>query len=168
VYVASSSRFALYRFSPPFPSAPDAAGGCGRRDETGAPLADRVSRQVFVRGLATFSGLAFAANGNLYAASVFTGEIREYDRDGRLVRMILDPESLLPPHATGTPQGLAVGGDGSLYYADLDLVWDFPDIGPGKNGSVRRIRFDAAGEPRPPEVLLEGLAFPDGVAVVSE
>ena len=32
-----------------------------------------------------------------------------------------EPESWLPPHATGTPQGLAVDAQGTLYYAALDL-----------------------------------------------
>ena len=52
---------------------------------------------------------------------------------------------LFPPHESGSPQGIAVGADGTLYYADLDLTWDFPEIGPGDDGRVRRIRFDAGG-----------------------
>jgi len=167
VYVASAGRGAIYRFSPPFPTAPDADGGCGAHDETGAPLADAVQREVFARGLYTFSGLAFAPNGNLYAASVLTGEIAELDRDGALVRKILDPPGWLPPFETGNPQGIAVDSEGSLYYADLDLTWDFPGIDAGPNGKLRRIRFDARGDPLPPEILLEGLAFPDAVAVTS-
>ena len=38
---------------------------------------------------------------------------------------------------------------------------------PGPNGKVWRIRFSAAGEPLPPEVVLDGLAYPDGVAVAA-
>ena len=113
----------------------------------------------------SFSGLAFAPNGNLYAASVFTGRIAEYDPSGHLVRFILQPPELVPPIRTGNPQGIAVGADGSVYYADLDLVGTLPDVGPGPNGSVRRITFDAAGNPRPPDIIREGLAFPDGVAL---
>jgi len=166
VYVASASRGAILRFSPPFPTGPDAAGGCGDRDELGSPRADPVRREVFTRGFYTFSGLAFGPNGRLYAASVLTGEIVEIDAQGEVVRKILDPAGLLPPLATGHPQGIAFDAAGDLYYADLDLVWDFPHIGPGPNGKLRRIRFDGEGRPRAPEVLLEGLAFPDGVAVL--
>ena len=166
VYVSSAGRGAIYRFSPPFPTGPDAAGGCGQRDASGAPLADEVQREVFYRGLYTFSGLAFAPNGHLYAASVFTGEILEIDPSGELVRKVLEPSSWLPPHETGTPMGLAVDARGTLYYADLDLAWDGLSVGPGSNGKVRRIRFDAEGRPGPPEILLDGLAFPDGLGIV--
>jgi len=166
VYLASSSRFALYRFSPPFPTSPDAAGGCGSRDATGSPLADRVDREVFVRAPASFSGLAFARNGNLYAASVATGRIYEYDLDGNRVRTILEPPEWLPPFSTGYPQGLGVDSRGTLYYADLDLAWRGWMPGPGRNGKVRRIRFDADGEPLPPEIVIEGFAFPDAVSVL--
>jgi len=168
IYVAQSSGLKIERFSPPFPTGPDAAGGCGRTDATGAPLADEVHREVFAtasQGMLSFSGLAFAPSGNLYAASVFTGRIAEYDPDGRLVRFILEPPELFPPHRYGNPQGIAVGADGSVYYADLDLVGTLPDVGPGPNGSVRRITFDADGNPRPPDIVREGLAFPDGVAL---
>ncbi|MEE9606783.1 MAG: hypothetical protein V3U03_03515 [Myxococcota bacterium] len=166
VYVASASRLVVLRFSPPFPRSPDADGGCGAVDALGSPLAEGVKREVFARGPYTYAGLAFAKNGNLYAASVFTGQILEYDPSGRLVRKILDPPGWLPPFATGNPMGIAVDAGGSLYYADLDLVWDFPRIGPGPDGKVRRIRFDARGRPGPPEILLDGLAFPDAVTVL--
>jgi sugar lactone lactonase YvrE len=165
VYVASAGRLAIRRFSPPFPTAPDAAGGCAARDATGAPLADSVRDEVFVRALATFSGLAMAPNGHLYAASVATGEIREYDLSGRLVRMLLDPPGWLPPFATGTPQGLGVDAAGALYYTDLDLVWRFPTLEPGPDGKIWRIGFDARGQPLPPEAIAGHLEYPDGLGV---
>ncbi len=167
VYVASSSSFQVLRFSPPFPTGSDAAHGCGLVDSTGAPLATSVNREVFLpfAGLNTYTGIANAPNGNLYIAEVLGGEIGEYDQDGALVRMILDPPDPVPPHATGTPQGIAVGPDGTLYYADLNLVGTFPNLSPGPNGKVWRVRFDGLGNPLAPEIVRQNLAFPDGVAV---
>lgn len=166
IYLASSSQFAIYRFSGPFPTAPTPEAGCGARDATGSPLATGIAREVFARGPASFSGLALAPNGNLYAASVSTGRIYEYAPDGELVRRVLVPPEWWPPFSTGYPQGLAVDARGTLYYADLDLVWRGAMPGPGPNGKVRRIRFGADGEPQPPEVVLDGLAFPDAVSVL--
>ncbi|MCP3986168.1 MAG: hypothetical protein GY723_17445 [bacterium] len=166
IYVASAGSGVIERFAPPFPTSPEQAGGCGSRGPTGSPFATRIQRETFASGWYTFSGLAFAPNGHLFASSVFTGEIVEYDASGELLRTVLDPDDWFPPFSTGTPMGLALGADGTLYYADLDLTWDFPSIGPGPDGKVWRLRFDDAGEPLPPEILLRGLAFPDGVAVV--
>jgi outer membrane protein assembly factor BamB len=168
VYVASSSQLVVLRFSPPFPTAPDAGGGCGMVDAQGSPKADVVQRQVFIpsSGLSTYSGLAFAPNGNLYAAQVLTGRIGEYDAAGSFVRFIVNPPESLPPTSTGNPQGIAVDSRGTLYYADLQLVGTFPNLGPGPNGKVWRVTFDSDNDPLPPEIVRQNLAFPDGVTVL--
>lgn len=168
VYVTQSAGGSIERFSPPFPTSNDAEGGCGGVDSTGAPVADSVNRETFAtasQGMATFSGITKAPNGNLYVSSVLTGRIAEYDLDGNIVRLLLAPEQGLPPIPTGHPQGLDVGADGTLYYADLDLVGTLPNIGAGPDGRVWRIRFDNDGNPLPPEVVRDGLSFPDGVSV---
>lgn len=171
VYVASSSGFRIHRFLPPFPTGPDGAGGCGARDATGAPMASEVRRETFAwaqpeHGLLTYSGLAFAANGNLYAASVVSGRIGEFDREGRFVRLVLDPGRWLPPYPTGTPQGLAVDAAGTLYYADLALTREGASLRPGPGGRVWRIPFDG-GAPQAPEPILDGLEYPDGLGVIA-
>lgn len=171
VYVAAASGREVVRFSPPFPSGADAAGGCGASDATGAPMADAVRRERFLgpswrHGLLTYSGLAFSPRGTLYVSSVATGRIAEFDLDGRLVRMVLDPGRWLPPYATGYPQGIAVDSQGALYYADLDLRLHGLSVGPGPDGKLWRIRFDPGGEPGAPERVARGLAFPDAVSVL--
>lgn len=169
VYVAGASQLSVFRFSPPFPTGPDAAGGCGAVDALGSPQADVVHREVFLppNGLSTFSGLAFGPRGTLFAAEVLNGRIGEYDAAGTLLRYVLQPPETLPPVATGNPQGIAVGADGTLYYADLDLVGTLPNVRPGPNGKVRRIRFAPDGTPQAPEIVRQDLRFPDGVALVA-
>lgn len=170
VYVAAPASFQVLKFAPPFPTGPDAAGGCGRLDPTGQPLADlnRANRSVFIQGVGieTFTGLARAKNGNLYVGQVLAGVIEEYDFGSNPLR---DPVRTIVPRPpgwaadyTGTPQGLAVGADGTLYYADLDIQ---PTLSPGDDGKFWRVRFDAKGTPQPPEIILSGLDFPDGVAL---
>lgn len=178
VYVGSARppTAGVLRYSGDWPTGPDAAGGCGRTDGTGAPLVDEgaVTREVFIaagdNGLSTPHSIAPAPDDGFYVSSIITGVINEYDADGAFVRTILEPpagEALGPePFSTGTPLGLGVAPDGTLYYADIGVVADpVNGFGPGENtGSVRAIRF-VDGEPQAPETLDEGLAFPDGVGV---
>jgi hypothetical protein len=172
VYVAAA-RGDVYRYSGPFPTGPDADGGCGGMDATGAPLAESVEKEVFIEagenGLATPAGLAPAPDDGFYVSSVFTGTINEYGPDGAFRRTILEPpagEGLgEEPFSTGTPLGLGTTSDGTLFYADIGIVMTEGNIGPGENtGSVRRIRF-VDGEPQPPETLAADLAFPDGIGI---
>ena len=178
VYVASGGLLRVLRFAPPFPTGLGPGEGCEGTDPQGSPMADAVNRSIAVQGnlaslYSTFTGLAMAPNGNLYAASIINGTIGEFRLDtgdpsqaSTFVRHILLPTDPPFPFETGTPQGLAVGGDGSVYYADIDLVGTFPNLGPGPDGKLRRIRFDGSGDPLPPETIRDGLAFPDGVAVL--
>jgi hypothetical protein len=172
VYVAAAGDMKIWRFSPPFPSGPSAADGCGGRGPDGAPLADAVQREPFagmqlLHGLYTYTGLAMAPGGeSLYAASVVTGRIGEFDLQGRLRRLILVPAEWFPPFSHGTPQGLSVDSGGNLYYTDLDLRRSGLGVDTGPDGKVWRIAFDAVGNPLAPELILEGLAFPDGLGVL--
>jgi len=170
VYVASA-RLGVLRFSPPFPTGSDAAGGCGASDALGSPMADNVQREEFIvdpDNIFSATGLARSPSGNWYVSSVFDGVIAEYDADGNFVRRLFEPASVGDglPLPTGHPQALVVDSNGTLYYSDLQLAGDFPNVGPGPNGKIRRVRFGADGAPAPPEIVREGLSFPDGVAIV--
>lgn len=175
IYVASARvEPGIWRYSPPYPSSNDATGGCGRVDSTGAPLADRITKELFIpssENTPTTSGVAPNGRGGFYVTSVINGVIAEFDAAGTFLRRILEPpagESLGPvPYSTGSPFGIGVDSSGTLYYADIGLVIrDDGSIGPGSGlGTVRRIRFDGRA-PRPPETLGSGLSFPDGIGVL--
>jgi hypothetical protein len=143
----------VVRFSPPFPNDPTEC-------ETTQP-----KQSVFIEDpdLQTPSGIAKAPNGNWYVSSVFAPPaINEYGQDGKLVRKIISGTDI------GNPQGLAVGSDGTIYYADLGLVTEPGKLpGPGdKTGTVRKVTFDAQGNPQKPVVMGSGFDFPDAVSVL--
>ena len=161
IYIASArSSPGVYRFSGPFPTSADAAGGCGKTDPTGAPMADEVQRELFIEPNAKVStpiAVMGSPDGTFFVSSVITGVIAEYDADGAFIRTVLEPpagEQLgAEPFSTGTPFGLGFGPDGTLYYADIGIVIG-DGIGPGpETGTVRRIRLHrrrarAARDPR--------------------
>jgi hypothetical protein len=176
VYVASARVDpGVYRYTGPFPTSDDASGGCGKRDATGAPLADSIRKETFISvdaNAVTPNSVAGSGRGTFYVSSVINGVIAEYDADGKFIRRVLEPppgETLgAKPYSTGTPLGLTVAGDGTIFYADLGLVVDSSGIGPGPGtGSDRRLRFarndDGLPVPLPPETVDSGLDFPDGL-----
>jgi sugar lactone lactonase YvrE len=186
IYVASSlGRTAdepsgVYRFSGPFPTGATAADGCDATDSTGAPMASSVTKELFIptsedTGLFSPAGLAWTPDGGMYVSSVANGVINEYEADGTYVRTILSPpegESMdEDSFSTGTPLGIGVGPDGTLYFADIGVVRTENEdgtasMGPGDgNGRLQRITFSADGEPSAPEVMDTGLAFPDGIGI---
>jgi hypothetical protein len=173
VYVTSARVTpGVYRYDPPFPTSDDAAGGCGLRDSTGAPLASSVQKTLFIRSdvnIQTPNAIVRAPGGGFYISSVINGVIARYDEAGRFVRRVLEPpagETLGPqPFTTGTPLGLGIDSRGTIYYADIGLVANGSNIGPGRNtGTVRKILF-VDGEPMPPVTMDRDLNFPDGIGV---
>jgi hypothetical protein len=164
----------VWVYEGPFPTGPTAADGCGRTDGTGAPLADAVTKRVFIEAdarLVSPAGLVASPAGGWYVSSPLSGTIAEHDASGAFVRVILEPpdgETVGPePLTNGSPIGLAIGSDGTLYYADLGLVLGEDGLGPGTaTGNVRRIRF-VDSEPQPPEVIETGIFYPDALPVMS-
>jgi len=171
IYVASARGGGILRYTGPFPTSNDAAGGCGRKDDTGAPLADHLSRESFISdptNVPTCGSIVQTPSGTFYVASVLNGVIAEFDAEGRFLRRILDPPTSTLPIPTGTPYGIALDSRGTLYYADIGLTISEGEFGPGRNlGTVRRIRFEN-GNPLPPETIDTGLNFPDGMGVLEE
>jgi hypothetical protein len=163
----------IVRYDGSFPTGPDAAGGCGRVDGAGAPLADEAHRSQLIAAddhVATPNAVVAAPTGGFYVSSAFTGVLAEYDDAGRFVRTLVAPpagEQLgAEPYSTGAPFGMGVDPTtGSIYWADLAIgITD--SIGPIDGaGTVRRITFDADGNPRPAETMDEGLDFPDGIGI---
>ncbi len=178
VYVAANrpgvpsnlSLGGIYRYS----GLPESPAECDRTDATGAPLVDAgvVQKTRFITGTPvgalTPSAIVASPDGGFYVSSVLTGVIAEYDSAGHFVRRVLEPPLVhpLPPYPGGTPYGMAVTEDGSLWYADLGVELTLPSIGPvDGHGTVRRIRF-VDGEPQAPETVADGLDFPDGLGLV--
>ncbi|MFN8644666.1 MAG: hypothetical protein U0802_24495 [Candidatus Binatia bacterium] len=165
----------VFRYAPPYPTSATAAGGCGRLDNLGSPLADAIRKQRVLaapdHGLATPSGIAAGPNGHFFVASVINGLINEYDADWQFLQTVLRPPagerlSATKTYSTGTPLGLSVGADGTLYYADIGIVLRPTGPGPGNHaGSLRRITFAADGTANPPETIADNLQFPDGLGV---
>lgn len=170
--VLNNTTGAVYRYSGDWPTGPDADGGCGQTDGTGAPMVDdgRITRETFITfddTLLTPSAIYPSKHDTLYVSSVFSGAIVEYEMDGTPIRTIMQPPlGELPPYpSTGTPYGIVVDDRDVLYYADLGV-----DAGPPPGpvdgiGTVRMIRFDENGDPLPPQIIDEGLDFPDGVGM---
>ncbi|MFM8412894.1 MAG: hypothetical protein ACKOCT_21790 [Alphaproteobacteria bacterium] len=176
VYLTSARATpGVWRYDPPFPTWDDAAGGCGKVDVTGAPLATSVQKSLFIptdSNIVTPNAVAPAPGGGFYVSSVINGVIAQYDGDGRFVRRVLEPpagETLGPvPFSTGTPLGIGVDSDGTLYYADIGIVVTTTNVGPGRRtGTFRKIEF-VDGQPQAPVTMNSGLAFPDGVGILEE
>ena len=174
IYVASARGAAgIYRYTGPFPTSDDAAGGCGQRDGTEAPFADQVNKERFIpndTNIISPNAIAGSGHGTFYVSSIINGVIAEYDADGKFLRRVLQPPpgDVLGtmPYSTGTPLGVGVDSIGTLYYADIGLVVDDDGIGPKSGlGKVRRIRFEN-GDPLPPETIDSGLNFPDGIGIL--
>jgi hypothetical protein len=144
----------ILRYTPPFPASADQC-------DSVTP-----ARSVFIEDpeMSTPLGIAEAANGNWFVSSVvIPPTVREYDPEGNFVRVIAEGEGI------GNPAGIAVAVDGTIYYADLGLVEQPPPefFGPEPGeGSIYKVLFDAEGNPSPPQVVDDGLTYPDNIAVL--
>ncbi len=176
IYVTSARApdAGVLRFRGPFPTSADADGGCGRTDATGAPVADAVRRDGFIAAdqrAPTPNAIVAApeddADGGFLVTSAFSGSIVQYDEEGTYVGTLLAPPEGEAfgeePFSTGTPLGIAVADDGTIFFADLGLGFGDDGVGPQPEaGSLRVITPDGSSEPT---VMDEGLDHPDGVGL---
>ncbi len=165
----------IYKYTGPFPTSADAAGGCGQVDNLGSPLADHVTKtKVLSAGdhdLVSPSGLTKGAERPLVRVE------RDHRRDQR-VRPELGfradraasrrPASnsassrSRPARRSGSPRTTTATctspTSASSWYRERRR-------GPAPGaGSVNRITF-TNGEPNAPEVMADGLQFPDGLGI---
>ncbi len=174
VYLASARppTAGVWRYTGPFPTSNTAAGGCGKRDVTGAPLADSVHKKLFIPtggSVVSPNALTRSPRG-YYVSSVINGVIAEFDEHGKFLRNVLQPaagDTLgATPYRTGTPLGIGVDDKGDLFYADIGIVISADGVGPGDHtGTVRRIHF-VHGRPQPPQTMKRHLDFPDGIGIL--
>jgi hypothetical protein len=112
----------------------------------------------------TPSSVLISPAGTLYVASVFSGTVSEYSKDGVWIRDLF-PLSPVTPRTgpTGnTPFGLAVTADATLWIADLGIVVGAPVP---EQGSLIRLPFAEGAPVLPAETVQDGLTFPDGLGV---
>lgn len=143
----------VQRFASPFPSS---EGECG----SVVPTKSTFITQDNAIGLSL--GIARRPNGHWFVtvregSGSGNGGIREYGPDGAYLR------DLFPLGDGGHPQQLAFDSEGTLFYSD--------DITTNDNGVVRshwtlrKIAFDASGNPSSPEVFARGDGPATGLAI---
>ena len=116
----------------------------------------------------TPSSVVISPDDTLYVASVFTGTVSEFTKDGRWLRDIwpLSPIAPRTGPTTETPFGLAVTADGSLWIADLGIAVVEPAPGQGSLIKVPFLDTPLGRTPMPlGEKIAEGLTYPDGLGV---
>lgn len=143
---------AVVRYRPPFPAD---ASQCASYDLT-------LSREKFIEGPESFVPISIVRRGDRWlVGNVVPGMISEYDEDGSFTRLIAPPG----PYNVA---GMAIDGDGSLFFASLGLRPDPFEIFTTQDGAgtLWRVAFDPiADAPLPPVPIQALLDFPEGLAI---
>jgi hypothetical protein len=144
-----------------------------------------LTKSLFIPGnpmSMTPSAIVPSGRDTWYVSSVFDGNVAEYSAEGVFMRHVAGSPSGAPVSlpigqfegdapaeltAAGTPFGIGVTPDGTLWYADMGVRFD---AGPGPAedaGSVKYVTFAEDGTPSAPQTPDEKLNFPDGIGVVT-
>jgi hypothetical protein len=122
-------------------------------------------------GVGSPSALALGADGKtILVSSPPDGVIARYDLNGVFVAAVVSPPAgEVPgaaPRANGSPFGLAVNGDGAIFYADPGLLRGANGaVAPGiRLGTLRRVTVTGT-TPAPPQLVNEHLDAPDGLGL---
>ena len=152
--------------------------GIGAMDDCADAAA--VTKELFIAAgplSLTPSGIAPSGRGTWYVSSVFDGNIGEYSASGTFIRHVAGTPGVLPVSApigqvarlapkpvpsAGTPFGIGVAPDGTIWFAEIGVVGP----GPVRPGHVMKVRFNALGLPQPAQIVDSGLAFPDGIGIL--
>ncbi len=175
VIVASSGAptTGVWRYSR-IPTSADAAGGCGAVDAVGAPLADTVRKDSFIaagdHGLTAPSGITGSVDHGILVSSALSGTINEYDANGEFKATIVSPEpgeSLdeASTYFTGTPLGMAIDVDGTLFYADPGWVVDRTGapLSPEISGLIQSLDLATPGSG--PDLFIDSLTDPTSLTI---
>lgn len=157
LYVPEPMAGRVTRFSPPFPKSP---ADCDNPEHlVTTPPTKTAWLQGGGGGLHVPVSIVRVPHSRHFyvAGAILPAIINEYDAKGNFVR------NIVPEEVPRNPLGMAVGRDGTLYYAELNLD---PMTFDTRCGSLSMVRFDKKGNPLPPETLGEHLLFPDGVTVI--
>lgn len=158
-----SSGGSVSRFSPPFPSARNAAACTAYRK---AHVVDKRPNFIQPLGPLPFNPLAYVPisiverYGHFIVGNVVPGMLIEVDTRGRFVRPII---LLNGPGVAG----LAVDGEGSVYWANLGLIPCETILCPGPStGTLWKVPFDPVADlPLAPLPLQIALEFPEGMGI---
>lgn len=165
----------IYRYdSTIWPKGETPADGCSAVDATAKHMAapNHVGKSVFITQgpfALTPSDIVASGHGSYYVSSVFSGTISEFDRSGSFVRTVLvspgqvGQPGVLPQLNGITPLGIGVADDGALWIADIGVVGNEPAAAAG---SEVRLPIAADGTIGNPQVVDQGLEFPDGIGFV--
>ena len=157
VYVPEPQGGKVTQFSPPYPSSP---ADCNNPDHL---VTTPPGKKTWLAGgngglNIPVSIVRLPHSQHFYVAgAIFPPIINEYDGKANFVR------NIVPANVPKNPLGMAVGRNGTLYYAELNLD---PTTFDTRCGSVSMVRFDHKGKPLAPETLGQHLLFPDGVSVI--
>jgi sugar lactone lactonase YvrE len=169
----------VWEYTGQFPTSGSACGALNTVSPTAPAGTPRVTTGVAAaelihagpHGLSAPSAVASSPDGrSLVVTSAPDGVIARYSLAGAFQSILLAPSAgeqlAATPRANGTPQGVAVNADGTVFYADPGLVRSANGtVAPAAMaGSLRRVTV-TNGQAGKPQALKQHLPAPDGLGI---